>query len=91
MQAEVDFFVLYRWSVATVCTIYTLVVMVRAVLRWLAWSGSSRQAAMVGRYTSVLLLRTRLRQFGWDLCQIAVLLVLLGVAIYLHRYLPASA
>lgn len=86
MLADYDLFVMFRWSLATVCTIYAVVVTIRSLWGWLGWFAGSRETAVIGRYTLVLLLRLRLRRFGWELFQIVTLLVLFTGVVYLHRY-----
>ena len=86
MPAEVDPFTLFRWLLAIVGTVYTLVCTGQAAYRWLDFFGSSREKALLGRYTLVLLLRTKFRRFAWELCQIAALLVVLAGLIYGHRF-----
>ena len=85
MSGDVDLFVLYRWLLAIVCTVYTVVRTGQSLWRWLAYFSSSRHTAVLGRYTALLLVRLRARRFGWELCQIAVLLAVLGYVIHLHR------
>jgi len=83
--ADLDLFEMYRWLLALVCTVYTVVVTVRSVVNWLAYFRESRRTAVLGRYTLVLLLRMRLRRFAGELLQIAALVVVLVVLIYAHR------
>ena len=85
MPGKVDLFDLYRWLLAIVCAVYTVVCVWQSLWRWLNYFGSSRHTAFLGRYAGVLLLRMRFRRFAWDLCQIAVLLAMLGVVLYRHR------
>ena len=86
MLADLDLFVTFRWTLATVCTIYAVVVTVQSLWDWLAWFSSSRETAVLGRYTLVLLLRLRLRRFGWELLQIVGLVILFTGVVYLHRH-----
>jgi len=71
---------------AIVGSVYTLVCTGQAVYRWLTYFRSSREKALLGRYTLVLLLRTRLRHFAWELGQIVFLLAALIGLIYVHRF-----
>ena len=87
MTGDLDPFVLYRWLLVIVCAVYTVVQTARSLWGWLAYFGSSRRTAMLGRYTGLLLLRVRLRRPAWELGQIGALLVVLGYVIYLHRTL----
>jgi hypothetical protein len=86
MPADFDLFVVFRWSLATVCTIYAVVVSARSLWNWLSWFAGSRETAVLGRYTFVLILRTKLRRFGWELTQIAFLTVALTFFVYMHWY-----
>ena len=90
MAGDGELFVLYRWLLAIVGAVYTVVQTGRSLWRWLGYFGSSRRTAVLGRYTGLLLLRVRLRRLAWDLGQIAVLLAVLGYVIYLHRTLGKS-
>ena len=91
MLDRLDLFEFYRWLLAIVCAVYTVVQVARSLWVWLAWFGSSRQTAVLGRYTAVLLLRLRLRRFARDLGQIVVLLAMLAGVLYLHRWVgPAT-
>jgi hypothetical protein len=86
VPAEVDPFSLFRWLLAIVGTVYTLVCTGQALYRWFDFFGSSRGKVLLGRYTLVLLLRMRLRRFAWELCQIVLLLAALAGLIYVHRF-----
>lgn len=86
MLADLELFVTFRWTLATVCTIYAIVVTVKSLWDWLVWFSSSRETAVLGRYTLVLLLRLRLRQFGWEICQILGLVILFMGLVYLHQH-----
>jgi hypothetical protein len=84
MVAELDLFVLYRWLLALICMVYAAVVMWRSLSHWVGYFQESRQSAVLGRYTIVLLLRTRWRRFVSELLQIAALLAALAVLLYAH-------
>ena len=71
MAREPDLFELYRWLLLIVGTVYTIVVWAQWLWRWLAYFGESRPKHVLGHYAVVLLLRTRLRRFAWDLGQVA--------------------
>lgn len=90
MRHEADLFVMYRWMLVIVCTVYTLICTGQTLLRWLAYFGESRRKQVLGHYAAVLLLRTRLRRFSRDLLEIGVLLVLLAAMVYSHRGIEAS-
>jgi hypothetical protein len=83
-MAEVDVFDLWRYLLSTVVTIYTLVYTGRTVWNWVAYFGTSHRHAVMGRYASVLLLRTRMRKFSGELVRLGLLLVLLAVVVGLH-------
>lgn len=85
MLGDTELFVMYRWILAGVCTVYTMVCVGQSLWRWLDYFGSSRRTMVLGRYAGVLMLRLRLRRFGWELGQIAVLLAILCYVVYLHR------
>ena len=87
MAVDFDLFIVYRWLLALVCTIYVVVTVGQSLLGWWIYFHGSRYTAVLGRYTAVLLLRIRIRRFAWDLCQIVVLLVVLGAILYGHRFL----
>ena len=84
MLPEFDLFAVYRWTLATMCTVYVVVVTVHSLLGWLWYFGSSRYTAVMGRYASVLLLRIRIRRFAWNLLQIVFLLAVFGGIVYAH-------
>ena len=90
MIAEIDPFYLFRWVLATVCTVYVIVVTAQSLKRWLSYFGQSRETAVLGRYTLVLLIRIKLRRFIWPMGQIVMLLTVLLGMIYLHRWVEAS-
>lgn len=79
-----DLFDLYRWGLATVCVVYTLVRTWQVLHQWLGYFRSSRQAKVLGRYVMVQLLRLRFRRFAFDFIQIVVLLALLLYVVRWH-------
>lgn len=85
MAAQIELFDLYRWTLATVCAVYTLIQTGLALWRWLVYFGQTRKQAVLGRYVAVQLLRLRVRRFGFELAQIAVLLVGLGLVLWCHQ------
>ena len=85
MLGTVDLFVMFRWMVATVCAIYAAVCIIQSLWRWLNYIASSRHTVILGRYTAVLLLRTKIQRFWGDICQIVFLLAMLSYVIYIHR------
>lgn len=85
MIVEMDLFMLYRWLLAIVCAVYATVVTWRSLASWLGYFRESRRTAVLGRYTLVLLLRTRWRRFVGELAQIVALLAVLVVLLFAHR------
>ncbi|UCD28245.1 MAG: hypothetical protein JSV03_14325 [Planctomycetota bacterium] len=81
---DIDLFYMFRWMLATFCTIYVIIYTFKTLIGWLKYFQSSRETATMGRYATVLLLRLRFRRFTWELCQIAVLLIILCYVIYSH-------
>ena len=86
-----DLFFIFRWWLAIVCTVYTIVVTWRSLWSWLLYFHSSRKTAVLGRYTLVLLLRLRIRRFAGELGQIVLLLSALVCLIYLHRLMEIQS
>jgi hypothetical protein len=85
MWHDLDLFDIFRWLLAVVCSVYAVVVTVRSLLSWLEYFASSRETAILGRYTLALLLRLRMRRFAGELLQIAGLTVVLVLLLYAHR------
>jgi len=85
LLVDLDLFETYRWLLAGVCTIYAVVVSWRSLVAWLVYFAESREAAVLGRYTFVLLLRMRFRRFAGELLQIGGLTVLLVLLLQAHR------
>jgi hypothetical protein len=86
VSSELDLFQLFRWLLAIVGSVYTVVCAGQSLYRWLTYFGGSREKALLGRYTLVLLLRVRLRRFAGELCQIGFLLAALVGLVYVHWY-----
>ena len=84
MLERVDLFVLFRWVLVTVTTVYTVLRLIQALHRSLAFFSRSRQTEILGHYAAVLLLRSRVRLLAWDLAQIAVLTGILSFLVYCH-------
>ncbi len=83
--AELDFFDTFRWLLAIICTVYAVIVTWNWLWGYLQWFQSSREMQRVGNYAVVLLLRTRIRRFGFELLQIAALTALFFYIVYLHH------
>jgi hypothetical protein len=87
MLADAQIFATYRWLLAVICTIYTLIVTWQTLRSWLLYFASGRQSQILGRYTVALLLRVRLRRFAWELAQIGGLTAVLILLLYAHEWL----
>ncbi len=87
MLADLQIFATFRWLLAIVCTVYTIIVTGQTLRGWLVYFMSGRHEQFLGRYTLALLLRTRFRQFAWELTQIGGLLAALCFLVYAHRWL----
>lgn len=87
MLGHLQIFETFRWLLAIVCTIYTLIVSAQTLHGWLVYFAGSRRSAILGRYTLALLLRIQLKRFARELAQIVGLLALLGALIYAHRWM----
>ena len=83
---NIDLFQIFRWLLATICTVYTLVYSWQTLIGWLNYFNSSRYGMMMGRYTAILLLRIRFRRFAWDLLHIVALVGLFFYIVYLHHH-----
>ena len=90
-MGNIELFDIYRWILATICTIYVVVCTLKSLAGWLHYFASSRETMVLGRYTMVLLLRLRFRRFGWDLFQIAVLTLIFGFIVWGHFMLGKTA
>ena len=91
MIAETTIFTLFRWILGLVCAIYAGIVTWQWAYGWLAWFGTTRQAAAFGRYATLLLVRIKLRRFAWELFQITLLTTVLLLLIYKHPSLWQTA
>jgi hypothetical protein len=87
MLADLEIFATFRWLLAIVCTVYTIIVTLQTLRNWLVYFMSSRRYQILGRYTLALLLRVRARQFAGELLQIGGLLAALLFLVYAHRWL----
>ena len=87
MLGSVQVFATFRWALAIICTVYTLVVTGQTLRGWLIYFLSDRHCRILGHYTTALLLRVRLKQFAWELAQIGGLLATLLFLVYAHRWL----
>ncbi|MHC4442129.1 MAG: hypothetical protein ACYTF1_01625 [Planctomycetota bacterium] len=81
---NIDLFHMFRWMLATVCTVYVIVCTFKSIVAWLKYFQSSRETAVMGRYATLLLIRLRFRRFFWDLCQILILTAILAWVLYAH-------
>ncbi len=87
MPGDMDIFATFRWMLAIICTVYTLIVTGQTLRGWLLYFASGRRTRILGHYTVALLLRVRLRQFAWELTQIVGLTAAMIVLVYAHRWL----
>jgi hypothetical protein len=85
---DLDLFALYRWLLAIVVSVYTVIRLAQTVNNWVGylWSAHPRSGTM-RRYLTVQLLRIRLRRFTLDLLEIAALTAVLTVLLWLHHRL----
>ena len=84
-EQGVDLFFLWRWTLAVTGAVYTLVRAVQSIGRWLDWlEPTDRMNRIKRHYIMVHLLRLRVRDFWWELLQIALLVILLILVIYWH-------
>ena len=80
-EQGVDLFFLWRWMLAVAGGVYTVTRAVQSLSRWLdGLESADRNSRMKQHYIIVHLLRIRLRDFWWELCQIALLAAVLGKA-----------
>lgn len=88
MMRDLDLFALYRWLLAIVCTIYTIVRLAQTAQGWIAylWAPSSYSGPL-RRYALVQVLRIRVRRFTLDLVQIVALTAAFFALLWLHRHL----
>lgn len=86
MLGEFDLFAFYRWLLAIVCGIYTILRLGQTLQTWTGrlWSAHPRSRTL-RRYAAVQLLRINVRRFTLDLVQIAALASGLGVLLWLHH------
>ncbi len=87
MLGDLQIFATFRWLLAIVCTVYTVIVTAQTLRTWLTYFMSDRRSRILGHYTVALLLRVRLKQFAWELAQIGGLLTVLALLVYAHRWL----
>jgi len=84
---DLDLFYSWRWLLMVVCTVYAVGRTGQSFWRWYAylWSGD-RSTLLMRQYLFVQLLRLRVHRYTLELAQIAVLLVLLAVISWAHRF-----
>ena len=83
-----DVFFLWRWTLAVVGAVYTVLRAIQSLSRLLTWlEPSNRLSRIKGHYVILHLLRLRLRDFWWELLGIGLLLIGLIVVIRMHNYL----
>jgi hypothetical protein len=80
-----DLFHFYRFLLALIASIYSLVQLTIFVWRWQGLAGRTQGASLVlYRYFVVLLLRARFRRFFFELSTIAGLAAVLALLVALH-------
>lgn len=80
-------FDLYRRGLMVVFTVYAIVRSAQSFARWAPrLSGPSRRSRLARGYVAAMLLSIRIRRFCVDLLQIGVLLAILGLVIYSHKF-----
>lgn len=88
-----DLFFVYRKLLIIICSVYTTVMFAQALGRWINFlfqSGRSRQ--MFRDYLVLHLLRIRVHRFVGDYVQIAALVAVLVIVVWLHEVvLPSSS
>jgi len=84
-MADFDLFVVFRRLLTLVCAVYATVCTLRSLWSWLAFFQTDRRTQVLGRYATVLLLRTRFGRFRDQWLQIGILTLLLGVVVWLHH------
>ncbi len=84
-MADFDLFVVFRRLLTLVCTVYAVACTLRSLWGWLMYFQTNRHTQVLGRYATVLLLRTRWRQFWSEWLQIGILTLLLGAVVWLHH------
>jgi hypothetical protein len=82
-----DFFDSWRWLLATVCSVYAIVVTARSLWGWIEYfAAPDRTTALMRRYTIVHLLRLRVRPFLGEVGQIVFWTLALVILVYLHSF-----
>ena len=78
-------FFLWRWMLAVAGGVYTAVRLIQSVSGWLAGlEAADRMSRIKQHYIILHLLRIRLRDFWWELCQIGLLAILLILVVRMH-------
>ena len=81
-------FFLWRRMLAVVAGVYTATRVIQFMSRWLGeLEPTDRISRIKQRYIMIHLLRIRLRDFWWELCQIVLLVGILMLVIRVHYYL----
>ena len=84
-EQGVDLFLLWRRMLAVVAGVYTATKAIQFINRSLGeLESTDRISRIKQRYLMVHLLRIRLRDFWWELCQIALLAVVLILVVRMH-------
>ena len=82
---HVDFFDLFRWTLACIATVYASVVMLQSTWSWYVWlCGTDKYIGLARRYLIVHGLRLRVRTFGGDVLVCVLLCVAFLILWYAH-------
>ncbi|NIA07462.1 MAG: hypothetical protein GWP14_07495 [Actinobacteria bacterium] len=84
----VDLFFLWRWMLAVTGAVYTATRAIQSLSRWLGGLDTTDRINRIKQHYIVIhLLRIRLRDFWWELCQIVLLAGVLMLVVRMHYYL----
>jgi hypothetical protein len=88
MDESFDLFAFYRWALAIVCSVYTVIRLGQTAQSWLAflWEPTPYHRTL-RHYATVQLLRVRVRRFATELLEIVALTLVLAGLLWLHRQL----
>ena len=82
---RLDFFDLFRWTLACIATVYATVVTIQSAMGWYAWlRGNDKYISLARRYLIVHGLRLRVRTFGGDVLVCGLLCLTFLILWYAH-------
>jgi hypothetical protein len=82
---RLDFFDLFRWTLACIATVYATVVTIQSGMGWYAWlRGNDKYISLARRYLIVHGLRLRVRTFGGDVLVCGLLCLTFLILWYAH-------